>query len=108
MRLIALGLFVCALGCDGRAPRDAAPTGDAWVRQVDETGARLLATAARVRTWREMADRHRTVSALACTGQEAHAMALREQRERVHGRAKATRARRQAAAARPAETPTPN
>jgi len=54
----------------------------ALVAKLDDLQARLMVDAERVRFWEEMRDRHQSVSAVACTSQEAHAMAMVEYRER--------------------------
>lgn len=69
----------------------AAPAGDRDVRlqrieadhralmaQLDDLQARLLVDGERVRFWEEMRNRHQSVSAIACTSQEAHAIAMAE------------------------------
>jgi hypothetical protein len=49
-------------------------------RNLDETldrlEERLLATQARVRYWREMRERHESVSAVACASQDEHASGM--------------------------------
>ncbi len=50
----------------------------ALLAQLDDLQARLIVDAERVRFWEEMRDRHQSVSAIACTSQEAHAMAMAE------------------------------
>ena len=44
--------------------------------QLEDLQARLLVGRERVRFWEEMRDRHASVSAIACTSQEAHAAAM--------------------------------
>ncbi len=48
----------------------------ALLAQLDDLQARLLVDGERVRFWEEMRDRHESVSAIACTSQDAHAMAM--------------------------------
>ena len=54
--------------------------------QLEDLQARLIVDRERVRFWEEMRDRHASVSAIACTSQDAHAAAmalsLEEERER--------------------------
>lgn len=54
----------------------------ALISQLEDLQARLLVDAERVRFWEEMRARHQSVSALACTSQEAHAVAMAEFLER--------------------------
>lgn len=54
----------------------------ALVAQLDDLQARLLVNGERVRFWEGMRDRHQSVSAIACTSQEAHATAMAEYLER--------------------------
>jgi hypothetical protein len=85
--LLVTGMLICA-ACS------APPTNDREVRrqrleadhralvaQLDDLQARLLVDAERVRFWEQMRDRHESVSAIACTSQEAHAIAMTEYRE---------------------------
>ncbi len=83
----------------------------ALVAQLDDLQARLLVDGERVRFWEEMRDRHESVSAIACTSQESHAVAMAEylqHEQSVGGRPAAPRrqarvaAVRQAASIRPA------
>jgi hypothetical protein len=46
--------------------------------ELDVVQARLLVADERVRFWEEMRARHQSVSAIACTSQEAHAVAMAE------------------------------
>lgn len=48
----------------------------ALVGQLEDLQARLLVGSARVRFWEEMRERHQSVSAIACTSQDAHAAAM--------------------------------
>ncbi len=50
----------------------------ALLAQLDDLQARLLLGGERVRFWEEMRGRHESVSAIACTTQEAHAIAMAE------------------------------
>ncbi|MGC3999732.1 MAG: hypothetical protein QM767_20710 [Anaeromyxobacter sp.] len=78
MRAIAMTtLLLLAAAC---APRDAeirrarlALEQRNLEASLDDLQARLLVNQARVRFWNEMRDRHESVSAIACTSQEAHA-----------------------------------
>ena len=72
--VIALGL---AAGC---APKDrevrlarVAAEGRNLDASLDRLEERLLATQARVRLWRELRERHESVSGVACASQEEHA-----------------------------------
>src|SRR5512138_1510420 len=69
----------------------------ALVAQLEDLQARLLVDAARVRFWEDMRERHESISAIACTSQEAHAIAMAEylQHEQTVARAPAA-AKRQA------------
>ena len=74
--LFILALLIAA-GC---APRDAevrlarvAAEKRNLEATFDRLEERLLANQARVRLWREMRDRHESVSAVACASQEDHA-----------------------------------
>jgi hypothetical protein len=83
-RSLLAAMLVCA-ACAGRVAGD----GDvrrqrleadhrALMAQLDDLQARLLVDAERVRFWDEMRDRHASVSAIACTSQETHAIAMAE------------------------------
>lgn len=48
------------------------------VEQLDDLQARLIVDRQRVRFWQEMRERHESISAIACTSQEAHAVAMAE------------------------------
>lgn len=68
--------------------------------QLEDLQARLLVGRERVRFWQEMHERHQSVSAISCTSQETHAVAMAERllpplapRPELHAR------RRQVAAA---------
>ena len=50
----------------------------ALLAQLDDLQARLLVDAERVRFWEELRTRHENVSAIACTSQEAQAVAMVE------------------------------
>ncbi len=50
----------------------------ALVAQLEDLQARLIVDAERVRFWEEMRDRHQSISAIACTSQESHAIAMAE------------------------------
>jgi hypothetical protein len=74
---LIIAAALCAAGC---APRDAEVRRQRLATErrqleasLDELQARLLVNQARVRFWREMRDRHESVSAIACASMEAHA-----------------------------------
>jgi hypothetical protein len=84
-RAIVLTAMLACAACAG------SPAGDREVRlarlqvehqaliaQIDDLQARLLVDAERVRFWEQMRDRHESVSAIACTSNEAHAIAMAE------------------------------
>ena len=81
MRVIPIVLAVAfALGC---APRDrevrlarVAAEGRNLDASLDRLEERLLATQARVRLWRELRERHESVTGVACASQEEHAAAM--------------------------------
>ena len=50
----------------------------ALVAQLDDLQARLLVDGERVRFWEELRGKHESVSAIACTSQDAHAIAMAE------------------------------
>ena len=87
--LVLTGMLVCAAcavqpGSDREVRRERlASEHRALVARLDELQARLLVDAERVRFWEQMRDRHESVSAIACTSQEAHAVAMAESRERL-------------------------
>ena len=77
-----LGLIVVALvllgGCGGRSVLEAKRQRWAVERRgledtLDKLEERLLTDQARVRFWREMRDRHESVTAVACANLERHA-----------------------------------
>lgn len=89
--LVLTGMLVCA-ACAVQPESDRAVRRErldsehrALVAQIDELQARLLVDAERVRFWEQMRDRHETVSAIACTSQEAHAVAMAESAARLEG-----------------------
>ncbi len=76
----ALPFVVAAVIAAGCAPRDAAVRLARLAAEkrnleatFDRLEDRLLANQARARFWREMRDRHESVSAIACASQEEHA-----------------------------------
>lgn len=102
---------IAALLAAGCAPRDAevrlarvAAERRSLEATFDELEDRLLVNQARVRFWREMRDRHESVTAIACASQEEHAseMALHKT---APARSSLHRARMAAAA--PAADPAP-
>ena len=69
-----------AVGCASRE-RDArlarvAAEGRNLEASLDRLEDRLLATQARVRLWRELRDRHESVSAVSCASQDEHAAGM--------------------------------
>jgi hypothetical protein len=73
-------LVVAAIAVIGCAPRDkeirierARAETRMLAASFDRLENRLLASQARVRLWRELKDRHESVSAIACTSQMEHA-----------------------------------
>ncbi len=46
--------------------------------RLEDLQARLIVDRQRVRFWEEMQERHQSISAIACTSQEAHAVAMAE------------------------------
>lgn len=48
------------------------------MESLEDLQARLLVDRQRVRFWEEMQVRHQSISAIACTSQEAHAVAMAE------------------------------
>lgn len=77
----------------------------ALMNDLEVVQARLLVAGERVRFWEEMRARHQSVSAIACTAQEAHAVAMAE--NLLLDRRPATRVRGRVASARPGPTPPP-
>lgn len=80
-----LAAAVACAGCSARVASDRAVRIErlasehrALMERLDDLQARLLVDRQRVQFWEEMRDRHASVSALACTSQEAHAMAMAE------------------------------
>lgn len=81
MRVIPVMVAVTvAAGC---APRDrdvrlarVAAEGRNLEASLDRLEERLLATQARVRLWRELRERHESVSGIACASQEEHAAGM--------------------------------
>ncbi len=78
--LLLLLAGVVAVAC---APRDAelrrqrlAAERQNLEATLDQLEERLLATQARVRFWRELRERHESVSAIACVSQDEHARAM--------------------------------
>ncbi len=85
MKLVVLAAMVACAACaarpaDDREVRRQRLEADhrALVAQLEDLQARLIVDAERVRFWQEMRDRHQSVSAIACTSQEAHAIAMAE------------------------------
>ncbi len=89
--IIAFAVLVLAATGVAAATTSAAPPADRDVRlgrlaaehralmnDLDDLQARLLVSGERVRFWEEMRTRHESVSAIACTSQEAHAVAMAE------------------------------
>jgi hypothetical protein len=109
-RLRTLVLLLAAVVAVACAPRDADLRRQRLATEkrnleatLDRLEERLLASQARVRFWRELRDRHESVSAIACVSQDEHARemaaralpALERQRSALH--------RSRVAAAAPAE-----
>ena len=104
--LLALALGVLAAGC---SPRDAgvrrarlAAERQNLEATFDRLEDRLLVNQARVRLWREMRDRHESVSAIACASQDEHADAMASRALPAHSSLHQARV----AAAAPAREPT--
>ena len=83
-RVVLTAVFACA-ACVGRPGADREvrlqrleADHKALVARLDDLQARLLVDAERVRFWEDMRDRHESVSAIACTSQDAHAIAMAE------------------------------
>ncbi len=83
-------IFLVAVLCAGCTPRDREirlqrleVQRRGLVLQLDELEDRMVATQARVRFWREMRDRHQSVTAIACQSLQGHAdsMALLARRQ---------------------------
>jgi hypothetical protein len=82
--IVLTAVFACA-ACVGRPGADREvrlqrleSDHKALVAQLEDLQARLLVDADRVRFWEDMRDRHESVSAIACTSQDAHAIAMAE------------------------------
>lgn len=80
--MVLTALLVCA-ACAAPPPKDREVRLErleadhrALITQLDDLQARLLVDAERVRFWEDMRGRHESVSAIACTSQEAHAIAM--------------------------------
>lgn len=78
-------LAIAATACAAPAPQDRevrlarlAAQRQSLVEQLENLQARLLVGRERVRFWQEMQVRHESISAVACTSQEAHAVAMAE------------------------------
>jgi hypothetical protein len=76
----SLTVLVAAALCAACAPRDAqvrrerlAAEQRALLASLDDLQARLLVNRAIVAQWKDLAARHESVSAIACTSQEVHA-----------------------------------
>jgi hypothetical protein len=81
----SLAVIVAALACAACAPRDAevrrqrlAVQERALLASLDDLQARLLVDRALVAQWEDLAARHETISAIACSSQEAHATEMAE------------------------------
>ena len=87
----AIAFLALLLAASGLAACKSTPAADRDVRlgrltaehralmnDLDDLQARLIVTGERVRFWEEMRTRHESVSAIACTSQEAHAVAMAE------------------------------
>jgi aspartate oxidase len=76
--------------------------------QLDDLQVRLIVDRERVRFWTQMRDRHESISAVACTSQEAHAVAMLEAHEaleRAESRGTHVRARLAALHSGPLDSP---
>ena len=87
--MVLTALLVCA-ACAAPPPKDREVRLErleadhrALIAQLDDLQARLLVDAERVRFWEDMRGRHESVSAIACTSQEAHAIAMAQYLERA-------------------------
>lgn len=87
--MVLTALLVCA-ACAAPPPKDREVRLErleadhrALITQLDDLQARLLVDAERVRFWEDMRGRHESVSAIACTSQEAHAIAMAQYLERA-------------------------
>jgi hypothetical protein len=83
--VVVLAAMVACVACAAKPPDDREVRRQrleadhrALVAQLDDLQARLLVDAGRIRFWEEMRSRHESVSAIACTSQEAHAIAMAE------------------------------
>jgi len=81
----SLTVIVAAALCAACAPRDTevrrqrlAVQERALLASLDDLQARLLVDGALVRGWKDLAARHESISAIACTSQEAHATEMAE------------------------------
>ena len=89
---VVSGCFACAVSpAEERARREAlAAEGRALELAADAVEARLLAGEARLAVWRELADRHRQVSEVACRVGDSHfqdmARLFEEQAEKSRGK----------------------
>jgi hypothetical protein len=89
--LMLLGLAVLCAGCGHpdevtRRRQQWAAERAALAGQLDDLGARLLETQARVHFWKEMRGRHEHVSAVACTNLAQHAAGMAAFYEKVERR----------------------
>lgn len=83
MRATPILIAVAVMAGCAPAPKDrevrlarVAAEGRNMAETLDRLEDRLLATQARVRYWREMRERHESVSAVACVSQEEHAQGM--------------------------------
>jgi hypothetical protein len=81
----SLAVIVGAVACAACTPRDAevrrrrlAVQERALVASLEDLQVRLLVDRAMVAQWKDLADRHQNISAVACTSQEAHATEMAE------------------------------
>jgi hypothetical protein len=81
----SLAVMMAAAACAACAPSDAAVRRErlavqerALLASLDDLQARLLVDRALVAQWKDLAARHESVSAIACTSQEAHATEMAE------------------------------
>jgi hypothetical protein len=79
----------------------------ALMEQLEDLQARILVDRERVRFWTEMRERHESVSAIACTSQAEHAiaMAMAERPQPEAQKPGAMRLRARVASVRPDATP---
>lgn len=79
--LLVLAVAACRIGPpadrEARLARLAAEQRQ-LMDSLDDLQARLIVDRQRVRFWQEMRERHASISAIACTSQEAHAVAMAE------------------------------